>query len=360
MPEAPAEPVARIHVRAGDPTWSRSPIEWPTWALVAGIHGAWAAFTIGWAHWPWWFVPLAGGWLVAWHGSLQHETIHGHPSRSRRLNSLLGSIPLGLWLPYGVYRETHLRHHAAPWLADPVDDPESAYVTAGAWARAGHFRRACLRLQTTLAGRLLLGPFVVVASEYARAVRRLARGDRRDLGHWSWHALGVAGVLLWLRAWHVPLGAYVAGCVYPGIALTLLRSFVEHRTASSPGHRTAIVEAEAPFALLYLNNNLHVVHHQHPGAPWYLLPRLYRRERDALLPLNGGWCFRGYRSIVAAYALRPARDCVAGVGSDSVAGQTGGPDLVAHEVLDGRQVVPEHTVFDEHRHARADEAVKGH
>jgi fatty acid desaturase len=313
-----------------------STIEWPTWALVAAIHGSWVAFTIGWTRWPWWLVPLAGGWLVAWHGSLQHETIHGHPFRSRRLNALLGSVPLGLWLPYGVYREAHLRHHAARWLADPANDPESAYVTPQAWARAGHFGRAWLRLQTTLAGRMLVGPFAIVAAEWAAAASRLSSGDRRHLRHWAWHAIGVAGVLLWLRACRVPLGVYLGGCVYPGVALTLLRSFAEHRVATLPGHRTAVVEAEPPLALLFLNNNLHVVHHEHPGAPWYLLPRIYRRGRDTFLRQNGGWRIRGYRSIVVANALRPARDCVAASSVDSVAGQPGGPALVAHERFDGR------------------------
>ena len=147
---------------------SPSAIEWPTWGLVAAIYGTWAAFTMEWSRLPGWLVPLAGGWLVAWHGSLQHETIHGHPSRSRRLNALLGGVPLGLWLPYGVYRETHLRHHAAPLLADPVEDPESAYVTPEAWARAGLLRRASLRLQTTLVGTMLVGPLLLVASGVGR------------------------------------------------------------------------------------------------------------------------------------------------------------------------------------------------
>jgi fatty acid desaturase len=316
-----------------------SAVEWPTWALVLAIYGTWATFTMEWTRLPGWLVPLAGGWLVAWHGSLQHETIHGHPSRSRRLNALLGSVPLGLWLPYGVYREMHLRHHAAPLLADPVDDPESPYVTREAWARAGRLRKASLRLQTTLAGRMLVGPFSVVASEWAEAVRRFSRGDRGHLRHWSWHALGVGGVLCWLRLFHVPIGAYLLGAVYPGIALTLLRSFVEHRIAAEPGHRTAIVEAEAPFALLFLNNNLHVVHHDHPGAPWYLLPRLYRRGRETIRRRSGGACFRGYRSVVLTYALRPARACTAGArrnSGDSIVGQACGPDVVLQERLDSR------------------------
>ena len=45
--------------------------------------------------------------LLTWYGSLQHETIHGHPTPFRRFNGMLGSLPLSLWIPYTVYRETH-------------------------------------------------------------------------------------------------------------------------------------------------------------------------------------------------------------------------------------------------------------
>lgn len=337
MSDAALAPRARSPVDGGSSLAGSRPsaTEWPTWALAGVIHGGWIALTMGWTHLPWWLAVPAGAWLVAWHGSLQHETIHGHPSRSRRLNALLGSVPLGLWLPYGVYCETHLRHHAARRLADPTDDPESPYVTPQVWERAGRMKRAGLWLQTTLAGRMVVGPFAVVASEWTAAARRLLGSDRATVRHWSWHALGVAGVLLWLRACHVPIAAYLAGCVYPGIALTLLRSFAEHRVAAAPGHRTAIVEAEAPFALLFLNNNLHAVHHDHPEAPWYVLPRLYRRARETYHQKNGGWCARGYASIVIAHGLRRARDCVAAQRA-SVAEQSGGPDVVAHEGLQCR------------------------
>ena len=45
---------------------------------------------------PWWVVLPAGAWLTAWHGSLQHEAIHGHPTRSARLNAALAWLPIGL------------------------------------------------------------------------------------------------------------------------------------------------------------------------------------------------------------------------------------------------------------------------
>ena len=56
-------------------------------------------------------------------------------------------------------------------------------------------------------------------------------------------------------------------------------------------------------SLLFLNNNLHVVHHSYPSLPWYELPRRFRAEREAILRANGGFRFAGYREIVSRYAL---------------------------------------------------------
>ncbi|MBR7508578.1 fatty acid desaturase, partial [Mycobacterium tuberculosis] len=65
--------------------------------------------------------------------SLQHEALHGHPTRSGWLNELLVSLPLGLFYPYRRYKHLHLKHHADERLTDPYDDPESYYRALGDW-----------------------------------------------------------------------------------------------------------------------------------------------------------------------------------------------------------------------------------
>ena len=86
-------------------------------------------------------------------------------------------------------------------------------------------------------------------------------------------SLGVAAVCAWLFGWlHLSFGQYLLGFVYPGAALSLLRSFAEHRAAPEPGRRIAIVERAPLFGLLFFNNNLHAVHHAFPGASWRRLP----------------------------------------------------------------------------------------
>jgi len=59
--------------------------------------------------------------LITLHSSLQHEIVHGHPTRWRGVNRLLAIVPLSLWLPYERYRQTHQQHHIDQRLTDPLD-----------------------------------------------------------------------------------------------------------------------------------------------------------------------------------------------------------------------------------------------
>ena len=61
----------------------------------------------------------------------------------------------------------------------------------------------------------------------------------------SW-VIGVCGIPLW---------EYLLLFVYPGTSLTLLRSFAEHRSHPDWEGRSAILEAEYLFGILYLYNN---------------------------------------------------------------------------------------------------------
>src|SRR3546814_20566638 len=57
-------------------------------------------------------------------------------------------------------------------------------------------------------------------------------------------------------------------------------------------------------SLLFLNNNLHLVHHDKPGLPWYRIPAFYRQRRDLFLASNGGYHFKGYREVFRRHFLR--------------------------------------------------------
>ena len=279
---------------------------WPTLAVAAGTYAGFALLTWFYHAIPWWLILPLGAYLVCLHGSLQHEAAHGHPFRRRWLNSLLVFPSLWLWLPYPIYRDAHLRHHRDEHLTEPLEDPESYYVTPERWARMSPTHRR-LRLWTnTLLGRLLLWPAYVVGWVLQDALRRAIRGERSTLRAWAIHLPAVAVVVLWV-VWvcDIPFWAYILLFAYPGLSLTLLRSFAEHRAAQLVGHRTAVIECGPVMSLLYLNNNLHALHHAEPGVPWHRRPARYRARRSELLEKNGGYLFRGYSEIVRRFLLVP-------------------------------------------------------
>lgn len=292
----------------GDDPWAASPTwrgEWPTWLVAVAIYGGWALLTWHYASLPWPVVLVLGGLLSAWHNSLQHEALHGHPTRRTWFNAALATPPLGLWMPYALYRDTHLRHHDAP-LTCPFEDPESFYAHAADWHALGAAGRAALVLNHTLLGRLTIGPGLAALKFWRGEARRIGAGDRAALGIWIGHFMACAAVLSWvIGVCGIPLLAYVFLFAYPGLSLTLMRSYLEHRPGGENDQRTVLVEGGVLAGLLYLNNDLHAAHHRWPGLAWYLLPRAYAAERAALLRDNGGYLFRGYGDVARRYLFRP-------------------------------------------------------
>jgi fatty acid desaturase len=282
--------------------WRR--FEGPTWALTVVIYGGWGLLTWCYGLLPWWLVSPLGAWFIAWQMSLQHELIHGHPTRNRHINTALGFPPLSLWLPFACYRTSHLAHHAGDGLTDPRRDPESFYVTGEEWSRMGPVCRMLTHANNTFAGRVLIGPGVSITRFISAEVLLLAQGNHEQRRVWTAHGVGVVAVLAW--TWGVcgiSPWAYAALFVYPGFALALIRSFAEHRAEAEVRHRTAIVENAPVLGLLFLHNNLHVVHHEQPGLPWYEIPAAYKRDRERFIAGNDNLVYRGYRDVASRHLL---------------------------------------------------------
>ncbi|MEE8173125.1 MAG: fatty acid desaturase [Alphaproteobacteria bacterium] len=279
--------------------WLR--LEAPTWLLCVAIYGGWFLLTVNFRALPWWVVLPLGAWLVAWHNSLQHEIVHGHPTRRRWLNETLAYPPLGLVMAYPVYRTSHLTHHAAAALTCPRQDPESYYVGAADWRKMSLVLRLLLTVNNSMLGRFIIGPAI---SYYL--FWRGARLRRSELLEFAAHAGALGAVLWWTIAiCGIPFWAYFALFAYPGMSLTLMRSYLEHRPAGEQAGRTAIVERAPLFGLLFLNNNLHALHHDQPFLPWYALPAAYRNQRSDVLARNGGYVFAGYLDVARRYLLKP-------------------------------------------------------
>jgi len=281
-------------------------VEWPTVALAVVIYALWFATTYFHDVLPLWVLAPLGAWSTAWHMSLQHEIIHGHPTRKRWINTLIGQWPLALWLPFENYRHSHLAHHNDERLTDPLDDPESFYWMPHQWDELGGFGRLLIRAQATLLGRLTIGPLWTIARFWKFELGKIVLGDRKAAKIAALHSLQAIVVLGWvIGVCRMPLATYLLCFVYCGTALAMVRSFAEHRAADEVEKRTAIVEASWIMGPLFLFNNLHVAHHLRRNMPWYLLPSWYRLNRAALIERNGGLVYSTYLEIVRRYFLRP-------------------------------------------------------
>jgi len=276
----------------------KTKIDWPTLALILLCYTAWALLLFA---GPLWLkIPFLGV-IIALQSSLQHEVLHGHPFRNQRLNAALVWLSLNIVIPYTRFRDTHLAHHNDAKLTDPYDDPESNYLDPAVWAKLPRAGQLILRFNNTLIGRLAIGPIVGTYGFFACELRR---NSREITLQWLGHLPAVIIVLALVWASATPLWAYAISA-YIGLAILKLRTFLEHTAHDRCSHRTAIVESSGLFGFLFLNNNLHVVHHKHPNVPWYKLPALYRANRTAFLERNGGYFYPSYAAIFRAYALRP-------------------------------------------------------
>ena len=61
--------------------------------------------------------------------------------------------------------------------------------------------------------------------------------------------------------------------------------------------RTVVVEDRGPLALLFLNNNFHVVHHMHPQTALVSVACLYAARKARFQRRNQGYVYRSYGQI---------------------------------------------------------------
>ena len=279
------------------------PVEWPTIGLIALVYLVIGSLVWFHASLPWWVILALGSYFAALHASLQHEVLHGHPTRNRLLNEAMLFLTPHMWLPYQRYKETHLQHHNNQHLTDPEKDPESYYLLPDQWAHMPGLKRMLFQINHTLGGRMLIGPAVSVVRFWSAELLDVARGDAGKARAWGVFALSCAVVLSYVIWCGMPVWQYLMLIAYPAVSLALVRSYCEHQAAENIGHRTIIVECSPFWSLLFLHNNLHVAHHDRPALAWYKLPALFRAERERMIAQNNGYVM-SYAEIFRRYFFR--------------------------------------------------------
>lgn len=280
--------------------------EWPTWLLLIAVYAGWPVLML--------LSPTLGVWpttllliplLILWM-SLQHEVLHGHPTRRAWLNKMLGYAPFAVWYPYTLYRDTHLQHHCDEDLTIPGRDPESRYLSQTHWQQTGAPMRLLRWLDKTPPGRLVFGVPLALYGLIVGEATRLQQGERQAWAMWVTH--GVFLVLMFgfierysaLSSLH-----YLAFGTVPALAISMVRSYYEHRPSEQPQQRTVINEASWPWGWLFLNLNLHLVHHDLPGLSWYHIPQVYRARREQWLARSGGFLVPGYAELFRRHSFSP-------------------------------------------------------
>ena len=276
----------------------RHPSEWRTLLLLTAVYLTWAGLL-----WNPMNLPLVVQILtlipvLTLHSSLQHECLHGHPLTSQRLNDALVTPPLGLFIPYQRFKASHIRHHHAAELTVPGDDPESGYLNHADWQRHSRVTQALLNANNTLLGRVVLGPWIglpaFLKSDWLKPGARAI---------WVRHLVAVTGLLTIITTLTgMPAWGYLLAA-YGGYSLLTVRTFLEHQADEDPRARTVLIDDQSLFRLLFLNNNLHAVHHAYPNIAWYELPALFARNRGRFLALNRHYYFPDYRTIWRRYLL---------------------------------------------------------
>lgn len=299
-----------VPLRARLPDW-----DWPTLALLVCVVTVWAAALM-----------LPAGWgalavvmlilALALHSSLSHELLHGHPFGRTGVETVIGLWQPGLFVPYLRFKRTHLAHHCDANLTDPYDDPESNYLEPDVWESLAPWLQWILRVNNTLGGRIVLGPLIGMFAFVRSDIRAMRAGDRMILRDWLAHVPGAVFTLWAVSVSSLSIWAYLLAC-YGALSVLRIRTFLEHQAHDRVSGRTVIIEDRGPLGFLFLNNNLHVVHHMHPNVAWYRLWPLYLSQRERFVTRNHGYVYPSYAAIFRLYFWR-------------------GKDNVAHPIWRGR------------------------
>lgn len=283
----------------------RERAEWRTLLVVVAVYVLTALTVIRYETLtPWLAVPFLSV-LGAWHLSMQHEVLHGHPFKNQFLNDAIGSIPITLWIPYLAFKKDHLEHHVSD-LTNPALDNESYYVSQEQWDKAGKIRRAAWTANRTILFRMFVWTIVSTITYVLSVLKRAVRGEEGDRLAVALHVVGVAFVVYLVSLSSMPLWVFALGTVYGGRILNAIRPFPEHKYQSGVETRTAMIMAGPFMSLLMLNNNLHIAHHDEPWVPWYRYSNLMDRVNAVQRAREAGVLYEGgYAEVFRRFSFTP-------------------------------------------------------
>jgi len=260
------------------------------WGLSAGGRG-WIAVALS--------VAVVGV-MYAHLVELQHECLHEHACRSRRLNRVFGFL-CGVFMlsSFSHYKYDHLRHHAALGTSQNREFFNYRFRNLDSWwgfvVGAYHLGRYVDVFRNML--RSLLGrPIPGVNREHD--LRRI-RAEYRLFAL----ILAAAGAGAALSGEYVlVLFAWVLPAILVAEATHFLIELPEHfglNTQTDPNvlTNTRTITASRFAQWLTNSNNLHTAHHFHQGVPMVNVERLHEMTKDNFAVVDPSyWSF--YRNVI--------------------------------------------------------------
>ena len=278
--------------------------EWPTLLLLVLTYISYTAVLMKSAQLGGGLTVLSLALILTLHSSISHEIIHIIEAKHPIFGRLIIFPAIGLMIPYGRFRDQHLKHHQDENLTDPLDDPESYYLPEEIWVSLPYGLRVILGFNNMLLGRIIVGPFIGQLIFMRDDFKAILRADWACLRSWVAHLISVFLVLIYVNNLSdIAFSTYFLAA-YLSLSILKIRSYLEHRAEQQSNNRSVIIEDRGPLALLFLNNNYHAAHHAHPSVPWYRLPQLFDTHRAKFLGQNRDYYYRNYWDVFCKYFLR--------------------------------------------------------
>ncbi len=200
-----------------------------------------------------------------------HGNIRGGSAAWRRLETLVGWLSGALLtIPFPVFRYLHLKHHAH--TNHPQQDPDY-WVAASRWWQVG------------------LKSMSIIVGYYWHFVHFLPRQPNAREKKYVWHSvLGFAVVYaitfasLPLHFWREVLVLWWGPALMASGILALVFNWLPHHPHREQDKylHTRMFLGWWGLTPALMAQNYHLIHHLHPGLPFYLYPRAFRLLDDDL------------------------------------------------------------------------------
>jgi len=212
-----------------------------------------------------------------------HDCGHGSFSRSRRLNTLVGSvIGVAVFTPYTYWTRAHIRHHATTGDLDRRGSGDLWMMTTDEYRAASAGQRVYYRIYHNPVFLMTIGPVIkFVVAQRLRMDPRLT-GRRLRISVYLTN-LAIVGYVVAMSAWMGPsryIAVQLMVLTFGGIPAVYL-FYVQHFFPGTYWRRHAdwdYVEASLASSSRFLqwvtgNIGFHHIHHLAPRIPNYLLPQ---------------------------------------------------------------------------------------